>query len=645
MGTRCKSPGRILCILAFLSFMLPSARPADANNERAHDYGLVKAAFPDASVIDEYSRLDSRAKAQIQITDPSQLSICKTEGVTCKDFVAGGSLPTADIHCAGNLAGAANGGWVVDSLAGQCWSGLTVCYGDGSPGNCAPVGAKAPAASLTPYSKCTGGGLKGACSYGATGLLVTTGDDMFRLDGGGSGFLDFAAIGALADPYRLKWIERIDGAGGRSMMIPSGPASTRADYKSFTDTASVFAQAEDACYPVKASLCDAASLTLPPVAGQCGKADGVAVASAPSANLCFAGTASAVKGGSGSPWSWTCTGWEGGATASCSAPAPLPVNGVCGRADSVAASAKPTSGLCSVGSASAVSGSGPWKWSCNGSDGGSTASCSASIATTPVNGVCGSSSGTASVSKPSGGLCSVGVASAVSGSGPWSWSCAGTEGGANASCSASVAGVPSDPPIPQDDPPPGQTHPPTEGCFFWVSGVFPSHENNLGTYHTKIGDTSLTWNSVLGLSGASLVGSGSYPDSYGSPSSPGPFFNAANGTFDGLAIGKHTRVTIYKGRNFGGGVLFDQKGPLVVGNINSQGVSVAAQYAGWKAADWSSYGSLFAQFPPSTRVYSTDAPVSLSAGGGGMWVLSGLPTTASFGGYGPTSIKVSCDAE
>lgn len=57
-------------------------------------------------------------------------------------------------------------------------------------------------------------------------------------------------------------------------------------------------------------------------------------------------------------------------------------NGSCGPVNGQALSSVPTSNLCSVGTASAVSGTGPWSWSCTGSNGGTTASCSASHATT-----------------------------------------------------------------------------------------------------------------------------------------------------------------------------------------------------------------------------------------------------------------------
>ena len=55
------------------------------------------------------------------------------------------------------------------------------------------------------------------------------------------------------------------------------------------------------------------------------------------------------------------------------------INGQCGAANGVAVSAAPTPNLCKSGTASAVGGSGPWTWRCNGSGGGSSASCSAPV--------------------------------------------------------------------------------------------------------------------------------------------------------------------------------------------------------------------------------------------------------------------------
>jgi hypothetical protein len=58
------------------------------------------------------------------------------------------------------------------------------------------------------------------------------------------------------------------------------------------------------------------------------------------------------------------------------------VNGACGSANGAGFTTAPTAGLCSAGTASTVSGTGPWTWSCAGSGGGGTASCEALASTT-----------------------------------------------------------------------------------------------------------------------------------------------------------------------------------------------------------------------------------------------------------------------
>jgi hypothetical protein len=60
-------------------------------------------------------------------------------------------------------------------------------------------------------------------------------------------------------------------------------------------------------------------------------------------------------------------------------PAPTPVNGVCGSANSGTFAVAPVTNLCSAGTASAVAGANPFVWSCTGSNGGTTASCSAQL--------------------------------------------------------------------------------------------------------------------------------------------------------------------------------------------------------------------------------------------------------------------------
>lgn len=124
-----------------------------------------------------------------------------------------------------------------------------------------------------------------------------------------------------------------------------------------------------------------------------------------------------------------------------------PVNGACGPANGTTVPTAPTTNLCSAGNASAVTGSGPWSWTCAGFNGGTTANCSANK-TAAVNGSCGSANGGAFSSAPTSNLCAAGAVtgpwswSRASGpaplpsAGPWSWMCKGYNGGGNMNCSA-----------------------------------------------------------------------------------------------------------------------------------------------------------------------------------------------------------------
>jgi len=84
--------------------------------------------------------------------------------------------------------------------------------------------------------------------------------------------------------------------------------------------------------------------------------------------------ASAVKGTN--PWRWTCT--KGKKKISCGTI--NPIDGACGEANSQSFSGVPTKGLCESGLPSLVKGKGPWTWTCSGADGGISATCSASVA-------------------------------------------------------------------------------------------------------------------------------------------------------------------------------------------------------------------------------------------------------------------------
>ncbi len=194
--------------------------------------------------------------------------------------------------------------------------------------------------------------------------------------------------------------------------------------------------------------CSAAAQSQAKVDGGCGAAANAVMTSAPEANLCDSGVPSAVNGEG--PWTWTCSGLNGGIASTCTtskvmpkAPPPPgpPVDANCGPANGVAAVHHPVEGLCSSGTATNVSGNGPWNWNCLGANGGMTVSCTAPLMPpAPIEGVCGPANGVTTLVAPKSGLCSAGISSAVSGKGPWTWSCSGTNGGGAVSCVAPLAG-------------------------------------------------------------------------------------------------------------------------------------------------------------------------------------------------------------
>ena len=63
---------------------------------------------------------------------------------------------------------------------------------------------------------------------------------------------------------------------------------------------------------------------------------------------------------------------------------PSAINGTCGSSNGVFFLVSPASNLCTTGGASSVSGSGPWSWTCIGSNGGTTSTCSAPKAAPPT---------------------------------------------------------------------------------------------------------------------------------------------------------------------------------------------------------------------------------------------------------------------
>ena len=173
------------------------------------------------------------------------------------------------------------------------------------------------------------------------------------------------------------------------------------------------------------------------VNGLCGSSSGTVSTVAPSTDLCSQGSPSSVSGSG--PWYWGCSGADGGTSANCIATkTPDAVNGVCGAATGRFFTSTPTDNLCSEGIASAVIDGEVWSWNCLGVNRGRDASCSANKSLTQVDGKCGAANGVTTSSKPML-LCSAGTPSDVAeSSSSWSWSCNGFNGGGRVSCSAST---------------------------------------------------------------------------------------------------------------------------------------------------------------------------------------------------------------
>ncbi len=220
----------------------------------------------------------------------------------------------------------------------------------------------------------------------------------------------------------------------------------------------------------------------------------------------------------------------------------------------------------------------------------------------PVSGLCGSADGGRFENKseiPSSGRCYIGTPTNITESGnTFSWACRGIPSSEpRDNCSARKVQKQLD----QDETPPEQEEPPSEFCFFHVSGLLYNNYFD-PSWYTKIGsDDNLS----------TLVGPGEYRTS-------APFAQAHRYTFDGIAIGRDTRVTIYNGPNFSGGVILDQQGPAIINNRIWNGMGPDGN--NWKTNRWP--GDFHNQFPPSSRMFSSSNMHPWGAG---------------------TSVKVSCD--
>ncbi|MCK9578751.1 hypothetical protein M0R01_04675 [bacterium] len=184
----------------------------------------------------------------------------------------------------------------------------------------------------------------------------------------------------------------------------------------------------------------------PTINGECGTANGKtyaynATGYAPDTQCAIGSSSNTAFPNPGSSVSWTCSGTNGGTTASCSASRnPTPVNGSCGSSNGTKGTTAPTTNLCAVGTASLVTGTGPWTWTCSGTNGGTTASCSATKA---IDGLCGTSRNGIYSTAPSVNLCTSGASSSPVWNGTnWAWVCRSCDGGRAEFCYANRSIVP-----------------------------------------------------------------------------------------------------------------------------------------------------------------------------------------------------------
>lgn len=163
-----------------------------------------------------------------------------------------------------------------------------------------------------------------------------------------------------------------------------------------------------------------------PINGQCGMQTKAPQYTTEGLTLCAAGEQKDLQGSG--PWEWDCKGQFGGKDIHCTMD--NKVDGACGTDAGKSSYTLPTQ-LCAKGKASAVSGDGPWSWTCHGKN-GQEIQCASNKT---IDGVCGSDDGIGLTAPPTN-LCITGTPTPVSGNGPWNWRCVGVLNGISSDCSA-----------------------------------------------------------------------------------------------------------------------------------------------------------------------------------------------------------------
>jgi hypothetical protein len=374
----------------------------------------------------------------------------------------------------------------------------------------------------------------------------------------------------------------------------------------------------------------------------------------PEGDLCKPGNViSASKVNLDDRFQWICQGFNGGQNSNiCEYIKYAPTNGQCGIAPDEPAGtyqnfgAIPTDDLCGSGSTldnntPIVDNASTISWTCEGTYGGADSpTCSISK---NYNATCGASNGNQfndlAALQANNALCGTNaslVGNITENGGGWTWSCAPDYGlGNNASCAATKMTCPDGTVLPQGVVPDDQTCPPTPECFLQVSGIFIGGEREdiltaSGEWFERewdafdeIGTAEVgTWTnygtsspSPIVAQYSNLVGPGEYPASSPHTGYSGtgdfrasninsysaaeyPFLHADSYTFDGIAVGPNTRVTIYSDRNFQGSIVANIQGPKLINNGE-----LAGSTAWLTEAFPEPYQTMF---PPSSRQYSVE---------------------------------------
>jgi uncharacterized repeat protein (TIGR02543 family) len=297
--------------------------------------------------------------------------------------------------------------------------------------------------------------------------------------------------------------------------VSSSPQLTAQDWTS-TPTGSytfsavgsktLYAFAKDAAGNISPPVSGSVVITFPAIVGVCGSSDGQIFTLIPTNNLCNIGTATNVTGTG--PWYWSCNGTNGETTASCSASIQTWTvsDSVTGSNGTVSCTTPVNNGLTSTCTVTPVNGYQLATFSDNSIDKkGSVAGGSYSIANvttnhiitatfsqipqTQVNGACGTSNGGTFTLIPSTNYCTSGTATSVTGTGPWSWTCTGINGGATVTCSANIAA----------STPTQFTVTPTTGSGFSIVPATPQTVTNNGT--TAFNVTPASGYGILSVTG------------------------------------------------------------------------------------------------------------------------------------------------